>query len=381
MKSIRLIFFFLVLAISSIIVLLSTQSPPDQKKTEANRPSYFIGAFGKGRLFKDATRQNPYITQKESFTDEKALIYTEHDSSAAFLFSGHRLLILGNSGIEINPKLNKFIAIEGTLVWHRVLRKDSEILIGSPNISFNLSDSGILFTQGENTTITNFSATTVLSTPTQTYSIENQTHYLFKDGMLIDSNPIPAKISDIDPYLEKIAIRAPKDSLLRFNWKTVPGISEYRFRLFGSSGMSPLLLERIVASDRLIVDLLHYENTDLFYWDVTPYYSAKNIFGIPSKLGFIEKSGRIMEKASALLPPTIEIKALTVSGSMVLIEGVAQPDSDLYIDEIPVKKDDEGRFIHTLSYKKMGQKTILFRLVSPAEIETRLERTVTVFAE
>ncbi len=381
MKSIRLIFFFLILIVSFIIAFLSTQSPPDLMQSVPIQPSYFIAAFGKGKIYRDAARETPHLNQTTSFTEERTSVFTDQDTSAAFLFSGHRLLLMENSGIEINPKLNRCIAVEGTLLWQRVLKKESEILIGSPDLSLQLSDSGMLYTKNQSTTITNYFSPGQLSTPTQKHQIEALTHYLLKENDLIGSNPIPAGISDIDPFFERITVREPKDALIRFTWKTIPGISEYRFRLFGTNGMSPVLLTRIVASDRLIVDLLHYDASDRFFWDITPFNSDKRIFGVPSKLGSIERTGRILEKASALMPPIIDIKALTVSGSMVLIEGVAQADSDLYIDDIPVKKDDEGRFIHTLSYKKMGQKKIFFRLVSPAEIETRLERTITVFVE
>lgn len=381
MKSIRFIFFILVLVISLIVVIFSIQSPPNPETT-ANKPTkYFIGAYGKGKIYKDAARKEPYLIQNTSFTDEKASIFTDKDTSAAFLFSGHHLLLLENSGIEINPKLNRCIAVEGTLKWQRVLKNDSEILIGSPDMALQLSDSGMLFTQDRQTTIYNYYSPAILSTPDMQHKIESLTHYVFKEHSLLESNPIPPGISEIDPLDGSVTILSPQDALIRFNWTTIPGISEYRFRLFGSKGMSPLHLERTVAADRLIVDLLHYDDTDHFYWDVTPFNSAKKIYGVPSKLGSIRKTGHTLNKASALLPPSLEIKALSVSGSMVLIEGTAQADSDLYIDDAPIKKDDEGRFIHTLTYTKIGQKKILFRLVSPADIETVMERTVTIFAE
>lgn len=381
MKSIRFIFMILVVAVAVLVVFLSIQSPPGHTPTDKNHPSFFMGAFGKGKLFRDVERKEPCQYSRDSFTDEKATLFTDHDTSLEILFSGHRLIILENSGVEINPKLNQCILIEGRAVWKKVLDKKSDILIGSPDMSFRLSDSGTLETLKGKTTISNYLSPAVLSTPEAEHTLEALTCHEFNGTALVKSHEIPSAITDIDPLIESIIIREPKDALVHFTWKTIPGISEYRFRLFGSTGMTPVLLERVVASDRLIVDLLHYDTHDHVYWDVTPVLSSQGIQGVPSKLGAIEKSGRLLNRSSALLPPSLEITSLSVSGSMVLIEGIAQPDSDLYIDSTPVKKDDDGKFIHTLSYKKMGQKTIVFRLISPAEIETIIEKNVTIFVE
>lgn len=381
MKSIRMIFFFLVLAISLIIVLLSNQSPPETGPSPSLKPSFFIASYGKGKLYKDAAREISYHNLEAAFSQDKAIVFTGRDSSAAFHFSGHRLLLLENSGIEINLKINRFMLIEGSMVWKRLLKKNTEILIGSADLAFTLSDSGLLATRENETYISNYFSLGSISTPDAKHQVDALTHYFFSSNTLKESVSIPAGISDIDPLVGAISIKEPKDGLVRFNWKTIPGISEYRFRLFGSEGMAPVLLERSINSDRLIVDLMQYKSTDHFFWDITPYSSNQNILGVPSKMGTVERSGRIMGNTSALLPPSLEIKALTVSGSMVLIEGIAQADSELYIDDLPVKKDDSGHFIHTIKYRKMGQKKILFRLISPAEIETVIERHVTIFVE
>ncbi|HRY21936.1 MAG TPA: hypothetical protein P5198_10505, partial [Flexilinea sp.] len=156
MKSIRLIFFLLVIGVASLIIVLSLQPSLDRKQTIPVQPSFFVGAFGKGKLYRDVTRKELYNYNRDAFSEEKATIFTDHETSAEFLFSGHRLIVMGNSGIEINPKLNQCVLIEGTLLWKKVLDKKSDILIGSSDMSLRLSDSGILNSVNLQTTISNY---------------------------------------------------------------------------------------------------------------------------------------------------------------------------------------------------------------------------------
>ena len=72
---------------------------------------------------------------------------------------------------------------------------------------------------------------------------------------------------------------------------------------------------------------------------------------------------------------------MTVSGNMVLIKGEADANSQLFIDSDTVKIDMDGKFIHTITFKTIGKKNIVFRLVSPSEIETVTERQVSIFEE
>jgi hypothetical protein len=66
---------------------------------------------------------------------------------------------------------------------------------------------------------------------------------------------------------------------------------------------------------------------------------------------------------------------------VVVIKGEADTKSKLYINDIPRQIDQDGTFIHTITYKTPGTKTIVFRLVSPFEVETRIERQIPIYNE
>ena len=66
---------------------------------------------------------------------------------------------------------------------------------------------------------------------------------------------------------------------------------------------------------------------------------------------------------------------------MVLIRGNADMNSELFVDDIPVKVDSNGVFIYTKRYKTLGLKQIVFRLVSPSGVESIETKQVTIFEE
>jgi hypothetical protein len=51
------------------------------------------------------------------------------------------------------------------------------------------------------------------------------------------------------------------------------------------------------------------------------------------------------------------------------------------IENDQVKIDMDGKFIHTIAFKTLGTKEIIFRLVSKAGVETIKTKQVKIFAE
>ena len=119
---------------------------------------------------------------------------------------------------------------------------------------------------------------------------------------------------------------------------------------------------------------------DLF-GDAHVFCTQKNIEGSPSRMGKIQIVGVILDKEKLLKPPKLEIGSLTVSGNIVLIKGEADANSQLFINDEFVKIDMDGKFIYTITFKTIGTKSIVFKLISPSEIETIFERQVTIFEE
>jgi hypothetical protein len=98
-------------------------------------------------------------------------------------------------------------------------------------------------------------------------------------------------------------------------------------------------------------------------------------------MGKIKIVGVILDKEKLLKPPKLEIDSFTVSGNIVLIKGEADANSQLFINDEFVKIDMDGKFIHTITFKTLGTKSIVFKLISPSEIETVFKRQVAIFEE
>ena len=98
-------------------------------------------------------------------------------------------------------------------------------------------------------------------------------------------------------------------------------------------------------------------------------------------MGYIKLLGVLIEEEKDTLPPELVITSMSVNGNMVLIKGSIDSDSELFINSVRVNSDSIGDFYYTIKYKSLGIKTINFRVVSPAEIETVQKRQVTIFEE
>ncbi len=101
----------------------------------------------------------------------------------------------------------------------------------------------------------------------------------------------------------------------------------------------------------------------------------------PARIGVIKISSSMLKKGMTAQPPKLEVSSLSVSGNMVLIKGSTDADAQLVIEGVNIKLDNEGKFIHTISYKSIGSKSIVFRAVAPSGLATVLKKQVTIFEE
>jgi hypothetical protein len=108
---------------------------------------------------------------------------------------------------------------------------------------------------------------------------------------------------------------------------------------------------------------------------------VRQIESAPAKMGVIKISSSLLKKGLLPQPPQIEVDSLSVSGNMVLIKGRTDPNAQLSVDEVVVQLDNEGKFIHTISYKSIGVKSIVFKAVAPSGLELVFRKQVTIFDE
>ena len=185
----------------------------------------------------------------------------------------------------------------------------------------------------------------------------------------------------VSPEAETIALALPNDTIIQFKWKNVQGARNYLLKLYPSALRDNLLLNKVVAGNSIILDIMSFiENSEL-YWEVAAFDTVRQIESAPAKMGMIRISSSLLKKGLLPQPPQIEVSSLSVSGNMVLIKGRADLNAQLTIDGVEVRMDGEGRFIHTISYKSIGVKGIVFRAVAPSGLESLLKKQVTIFEE
>lgn len=404
-NKIRLIFLIVVfiICIVSLVKFNDFQAPLGPK---IDRISEFkiTKISGNGKIYFD---KNPIAIDDRGPSSARVVdikqmqypgpMYFKADEHTAFEFYcvGICFTVLPRSYFYYQPNSSEFYFYSGEFYWDKKIKgKKGEISVyirEARNI-LTLSDAGRIKIQENVIEIWNYSS------PETTSQSGNLT---FNDGeseqtfnlkpvqlLVLRKNP-PSKVFDIlplpesiDPEKKIIELKNPNDSIVRFNWKSVAGATQYVFRLYSSNLKDNILVEKSTPLSWVNLDLVQYEERE-FYWQVFPINIAEGnqVEGVPSKLGHVQLVGALLGKKDVEKPPQIAIKSLTVNGNLVIIKGTADANAQLYINDDLVKIDMDGEFIHYLSFKTIGPKRILFRLISPIGTETTEERFVTIYAE
>jgi hypothetical protein len=200
-----------------------------------------------------------------------------------------------------------------------------------------------------------------------------------------DGGRTPAALFPAPPFIspesETIALTDPHDTIVQFKWKNVQGAREYILKIYPSALRDNPLLSKTVDDNAVTLDIMPFIEYSELYWEVAAFDAARRIDSAPSRMGVITISSSLLKKGLLPQPPPIEVDSLSVSGEMVLIKGRSDPNAQFFIDEAMVKLDGDGKFIHTISYKSIGVKEIVFRAVAPSGLEAVLKKQVTIFEE
>ncbi len=324
-------------------------------------------------------------------------MYFKADESTAFEFycAGISFTVLPGSYFYYQPNSSEFYFYSGEFYWDKKVKGEKNkisIYIREPQNILALSDAGRINIKEDLIEIWNYSSPELTSASGnltfndgesgQTFNLKPvQMLVLTKNSppIIVDILPIPG---NIDPDQRVIELKNPDDSVVRFNWKSVAGASQYVFKLYASNLKENALVEKSTQLNWINIDLVQFEERE-FYWQVIPITvnDGNQVEGVPSKLGHVQLVGALVGKKDIEKPPQLAIKALTTNGNLVIIKGTAEANSQLYINDELVKIDMDGEFIHYLTFKTIGPKRIFFRLISPIGVETTQERYVTICAE
>ena len=396
MNRIRIVFLilFVLVFIVSFVIFNTAKSSFDSKVVEI-ADFQITEISGSGRIYydskkiKDLSKSNPFDLRKMNYSGE---IYVKADPQTSFEFYhfGTFFTALPDSHIYYQPKTREFCFFRGELYWYKEL-KDKTIQIPIKNEEdksyestqkiITLSDSGKIKISGNSIEIWNYSGDLKFNIDDKSYNLPPNNLLISRKRQKIRTFRLLSPPESISPEDRIISLDKPEDAIVKFNWKTVIGARNYAFKLYSSSLRENVLYKTIVSSNKTSMNLLEFEDVSEFYWQVFPYDEETYIESSPSKMGHIKLVGRLLDKETILKPPSIKIISVTVSGNMVLIKGEADVNCQLFINEDETNIDNDGTFLHTLSFETIGVKRIVFRLISPTKIETTVERQVRIFAE
>jgi len=331
---------------------------------------------------------NVYIDNKETKkADIKTFKYpkeiylkTDLQAGVEFIIKNYIFKLLTDSSIYYNSITKELRLNKGTLIWENPSNKKNIDLILGENNQLELSSKGKILLFNKRFKIWNYKgALKLISTDNNITTITNSKYIEFNKNKIkvFDLLPEP-KVEE--EYLTTIKVKEIGDSIYTFRWQPIPNAKRYKLLIYDSPLMTNIIYSKRLKTNRISFDLLKLNNFKKIYWIVYG-IDNNNIEGTPSQLKAIKIEGSLAIRKKSVKPPKLIINSLTVSGNMVIINGTTDPKAQLFIDESPVKIDMDGSFIHTITYKSIGIKTIVIKAISPAELETTIEKTVTIFEE
>ncbi len=334
-----------------------------------------------GRVYSDREMSRAVDVSRLDWP-EKFELYADPQTACEFFCLGGLFVAHPGSQFQYNAARGELTLRQGEFTWN-LETPDSppEIRVGAAAVSLLLPRRGRLNVSNEMIVLWTYSGKGSLRADDQTLSIPEKVRFTrLRTNRFYMENLLPAPESP-KPVQVSIPLREPNDSVVRFSWQRVEGADGYVFRLYPSMLRERILMERFIPGNQLNVELMVFQEYVDFYWDVSALEARSKLKGVPSVAGHVRLEGSLLGRKSVNRPPQLAVTSLTVGGNIVLIKGEAESNSQLFINSEPVKIDMDGKFIHTMTFRTIGVKTIEFRLVSPSETETVLTRQVTIFEE
>jgi hypothetical protein len=354
-------------------------------------PGEYSGSAAKGfQITGISEKGNLYFNNDETrLADVKTSIFSTEtrlrsDDQTAWEFFFERVLFsaLPGSGIHYTPQTRELILENGEFYWEKKLgRENTEIYLLKAGNIFRLSASGRIRLGDKFLEIWNYSGQVDFDYNGKRFHLQELQYLKIGGGDKFSPvNLFPAPPS-ISPENETISLIHPNDTIIQFKWKNVRGAGNYLLKVYPSPLRDNILASKVVAGNTIMLDILPFIDYNELYWEVAAFDEARNIESFPARMGVIKISSSMLKKGMLSQPPKIEISSLSVSGNMVLIKGSTDPNAQLSIEGVTIKLDNDGKFIHTISYKSIGIKDIVFKAIAPSGLATVLKKQVTIFEE
>lgn len=386
MRKLRVIFISSTVIIAAVGFFL-LKNPDFSLSVSGNRPGPGLAGFQitgiseKGNVWLDNDESRPVDLKTMNFVSETQL-QSDAQTAWEFFFDGFLFTALPASAIHYTPQTRELILEKGEFYWEKKLSAQNvEISLFKAGNIFKLSAAGRIRLGTNALEIWNYAGQLDFDFNGKLFHLNELQYLNSRDGGRLPAAPLFPAPPFVSPEAETIALTNPNDTIIQFKWKTVQGAREYVLKIYPSALRDNLLLSKVVADNAVTLDIMPFIEYSELYWEVAAFDAARRIDSAPAKMGVITISSSLLKKGLLPQPPRIEVGSLSVSGEMVLIKGGTDPNAQLFIDGDVVKLDGDGKFIHTISYKSIGVKEIVFRAVAPSGLEAVLKKQVTIFEE
>ncbi len=378
----KIIFSVLTIVITLFLVRTAIKFNEKTIPEKFTVPVIQVTGISKGsNLFQDLSLETP-LTVSDTLSTKDLRVKTDSQTAFELFYKECFLNILPDSYIYYNSRRKSLSLISGELYWEKAGNSPVKINIGEDETFLSISSSGRVRKSSDGSlAVWSYKGGSKLSIPEEDLIDIPSGQYFVVDSRKAGTFlPIPKATTYISPEKKDVHIKKIMDFLVKIDWKFVQGATEYKVKLYPSPLRENILLEKIVASNRTGIDLEEFEQTREFYWEILP-LSKDRIEGEPSTMGEIDLFGVLIREEKDRRSPELAITSMTVNGNMVLIRGDADINSELYIDEVPVKIDSNGIFIYTKRYKTLGLKQIVFKIISPSGVELVQTKQVRIYEE
>lgn len=339
------------------------------------------GISEKGNLYLNED-ESRLANVKTSVFSQETRLKSDEQTAWEFFFDGILFTVLPRGGVQYTPQTRELILERGEFYWERKLgRPGTEIFLFKAGNSFRLSASGRMRLENTFLEIWNYSGQMDFDYNGKSYRLQSR-QYLKIGGR---GNVLPVSLfpppPSVSPENETISLAHINDTIIQFKWKNVRGAGRYLFKIYPSPLRDNVLARKVVTGNSIMVDILPFIEFNKLYWEVAAFDESRDIESLPSRIGVLKIASSLLKKGMKAQPPKLEVGSLSVSGNMVLIKGDTDPNVQLAIEGIEIKVDNDGKFIHTISYSSIGIKDIVFRAVSPSGLTTVIKKQVTIFEE
>lgn len=381
MFKLKLIFSVLILTISTIVILFFLKFDLSLKEISFTPKIIRITGFSPNAyLYSDPEMKSPLHLEDLDFKNEQGIM-TPQQVSIELLCKDLFVEMLPLSFIKFSPELKSLALEKGKFYWNRIKKGRTYLSVSGGEYELQLSGKGRLnISEKGDLTIWIYKGISKIKNSSGEFELNPGQLYYSSEKNPFKSEKILPSPEFISPEDKKIYLKKLKDAVVKLECKAVISASGYNFKLYTSKLRENILIEKKTVSNRISINLADFEGNRVFYWEVFP-LNENESEGEPSSIGRIRLFGSALEEKINLQPPEISIISLTVNGNLVLIKGKTDSGSTLFIDEVPVPLEQDGSFIYTKIFKSMGLKTISFKVISTAEVESVITRQVTIFDE